>query len=84
MDVLSAIFLPEAIEGSPFSIIHDGDEIIIDIKNGKVEASLTNEQIEKRQKKWKAPEPKTTKGYLGFYSKVVSSASKGAIIDYKC
>ncbi|MFO7929083.1 MAG: dihydroxy-acid dehydratase [Candidatus Humimicrobiaceae bacterium] len=71
---------PEAIEGGPFSVIEDGDEIIIDIENGKLQANLTGEQIASRLKRWKAPKPKITGGYLGFYSKVVSSASEGAVL----
>jgi dihydroxy-acid dehydratase len=31
-------------------------------------------------KEWKAPEPKITKGYLGRYAKLVTSASTGAIL----
>jgi dihydroxy-acid dehydratase len=72
---------PEAMAGGPFAIINDGDMIEIDIDNGKIDVLITKEEIKERQKKWKAPEPKIKEGYIGRYSRMVSSASKGAILE---
>jgi dihydroxy-acid dehydratase len=43
---------------------------------------LYTEEIQQRLVGWKRPKPKFTKGWLGVYSKLASSAAQGAII--KC
>jgi len=72
---------PEAMEGGPIAAIRDGDIISIDIPKGRLNVELPEEEIAERMKQWKAPEPRITKGYLGRYAKMVSSASKGAVLQ---
>jgi len=72
---------PEAMEGGPIAAVREGDIISIDIINGKLDVELSDEEIAKRLKEWSAPAPKITKGYLGRYSKMVSSASTGAVLS---
>jgi len=71
---------PEAMEGGPVSIVREGDIISIDINNGKLDMEVSDAEIKARMKEWKAPQPKITKGYLGRYAKLVSSASTGAVL----
>ena len=71
---------PEAASGGPIAILRDGDIINIDIPNRKLEVRLTQSEIEKRFKNWKPIAPKIKTGYLARYSKLVSSADKGAIL----
>jgi len=71
---------PEAMEGGPIAIIKEGDIISIDIPGGKLNVELTPEEILQRLALWKAPIPKITKGYLGRYAKLVTSASTGAVM----
>jgi len=71
---------PEAQVGGPIAIIQDGDEIIINIPERKLELGLTGEEISSRLAKWRAPAPKEQEGYLARYAKVVSSASEGAVL----
>jgi len=71
---------PEASAGGPIAILRDGDIISIDIPNRKIEAKLTQSEIEKRFKSWKPIPPKIKTGYLSRYSRLVSSADKGAIL----
>jgi dihydroxy-acid dehydratase len=71
---------PEASAGGPIAILKDGDIITIDIPNRKLEVSLSNFEIEKRFASWKPIAPKIKTGYLTRYSKLVSSADKGAIL----
>lgn len=73
---------PEASEGGPIAIVQEGDIISINIHERKIEIELSPEEIEERLKNWKAPDSKARKGtYLYRYSKLVSSASKGAILE---
>ncbi|MDP2913734.1 MAG: dihydroxy-acid dehydratase, partial [Candidatus Omnitrophota bacterium] len=72
---------PEASKGGPIAVIRDNDEITIDIHNRRIDVDLTGSEIEKRLKRWKAPKPRVTTGWLSRYSRMVSSPSKGAILE---
>ena len=71
---------PEAMEGGPIGLIEDGDRILIDIPNRKLELKVSDEELAKRKANWKQPEPKIKHGYLSRYSKLTSSASTGAVL----
>jgi dihydroxy-acid dehydratase len=68
-------------EGGPIAAVKDGDIITIDIPDGKLNVNLSKQQLEERMVEWKAPEPRIKKGYLARYSRLVSSADKGAILE---
>ena len=70
---------PEAAEGGVIALVEDGDLISIDINNGKLELKVSEEVLDQRRKNLKPFEPKVKEGYLARYSKLVSSASTGAI-----
>jgi dihydroxy-acid dehydratase len=74
---------PEAAEGGPLAIVKNGDKISIDVINGTIHLHVADDEIEKRLKNWKKPEPKITKGYLSLYSRLASSADEGAIIRHR-
>lgn len=71
---------PEAAEGGPIALVHDGDTIEIDIPARVLSLKVSQEELEKRRKMWKAPASRVTKGYLARYQKQVGSGDKGAII----
>ena len=72
---------PEASKGGPIAVIKNNDVITIDIKNRRIYVDLSASEIEKRLKKWKASKPKAATGWLSRYSRMVSSASKGAVLE---
>jgi dihydroxy-acid dehydratase len=76
---------PEAAAGGPIAILKNGDIITIDIPNRRLDVDLSKSEIEKRLRSWKPIQPKIKTGYLARYSKLVSSADKGAILnaDYR-
>ncbi|MFH1479327.1 MAG: dihydroxy-acid dehydratase [Candidatus Omnitrophota bacterium] len=71
---------PEAMKKGPIAIIKDNDIIKIDIKKRKIELDVSKEEIEKRFKKLRLPKAKISKGWLSRYSKLVESASLGAVL----
>lgn len=74
---------PEASEGGPIAIVQEGDIIEIDIPNRVLRVDLTDEEIKSRLKDWKQPPSKAEEGtYLYRYSKLVTSASTGAVFKY--
>jgi len=70
---------PEAMEGGPIALVQDGDPVRIDIPKRRLDLLVSQEELERRRKGWKAPSPKRLSGYLSRYSKLVTSASTGAI-----
>ncbi len=71
---------PEAAERGPISALQNGDIIEIDIPNRKLNVQLSDEEIKKRISSLPEFKPKITKGYLARYSKMVTSANRGAIL----
>jgi dihydroxy-acid dehydratase len=74
---------PEAAEGGPLAIVENGDKISIDVINSTIHLHVSDDEIERRLKNWKKPEPKVKKGYLSLYSRLASSADEGAIIKHR-
>ncbi len=72
---------PEAMAGGPIAAIRDGDIIKINIPEGRIDAELSQEELNERMRSWKAPEPRIKSGYLGRYARMVSSACKGAVLE---
>jgi len=71
---------PEAAEGGVIGLVEEGDMISIDIPNAKITLEVSVEELAKRRENYTAPKPNITKGWLGRYSKLVGSASKGAVM----
>ena len=72
---------PEAYTGGTLAIIEDGDEILIDAENNRLELIVDESIINQRLSNWKQPKPKYTKGVLAKYAKLAQSASRGAITE---
>ena len=72
---------PEASAKGPIAILKDGDIITIDIPARKIEVKLSRQEIAKRFKTWKPVAPKITTGYLSRYSRMVTSADRGAVLQ---
>jgi dihydroxy-acid dehydratase len=71
---------PEAAEGGPIAAVHDGDTITIDITKRKLHLDIGEDELKKRLSGWQRPPRKITKGYLGLYAELASSASEGAVL----
>ncbi len=70
---------PEAAEGGPIALVQDGDRILLDIPNRKLDLLVDEATLVARKAAWKAPEPKIKTGWLARYAKVVTSAYTGAV-----
>ncbi|TRM75055.1 dihydroxy-acid dehydratase [Sulfolobus sp. B5] len=70
---------PEAMVGGPIAVVQDGDTIVIDVENERLDLKLPEEEIKNRLKKWSPPEPRYKSGLLAKYASLVSQASMGAV-----
>ncbi len=72
---------PEAAVGGPIALVKNGDKISIDAVKHTLTLHVTDAEMKKRAKTWKAPKPRYTRGVLAKYAALVSSASEGAVTD---
>lgn len=72
---------PEAASGGAIALINEGDIIDIDIPGASINVRISNQELEERRKGWKPMEPKIKEGWLSRYSRMASSASKGAVLE---
>ena len=70
---------PEAAQGGPIAAVREGDVITFDVPKRILSVELSDEEIENRMRKWKAPAPRYTNGVMAKYARLVSSAAQGAI-----
>ena len=72
---------PEAVNGGTIAYVQDGDMISIDIPNHSIQLEVSDEELAERKKTTKILVKENLTGYLKRYSKMVSSADQGAIIN---
>jgi dihydroxy-acid dehydratase len=70
---------PEAFVGGPIALVQEGDEILIDAENRRIEVMVEPAVLEERRSRWSPPEPRYQNGALAKYARLVSSASEGAV-----
>lgn len=71
---------PEAVSGGPIAYIKEGDIISIDIPNYSIELEVSDEEMARRREEIRIT-PREVSGYIKRYSRLVSSADKGAVIE---
>ncbi|HBF36001.1 MAG TPA: dihydroxy-acid dehydratase [Firmicutes bacterium] len=72
---------PEAMEGGPIALVREGDLIKIDIPARKIDVLVSDAELMRRKAEWKQPEPRVKTGYLSRYSRMVTSANTGAVLQ---
>src|SRR3977135_3156475 len=70
---------PEAAVGGPIALLRDGDMISIDAEKGTLDLELSEAELAKRRKAWKAPANPYQSGVLRKYADQVGPARKGAV-----
>jgi len=72
---------PEAAKGGPIAIVQEGDTILFDEQNRKLQLEVSEEEIQARLAAWQPPEPKYKRGVMAKYARLVSSAALGAVTN---
>jgi dihydroxy-acid dehydratase len=70
---------PEAFRGGPLAALREGDVIVIDVANRRLDVDLSEAELADRMVAWHAPAPRYATGVMAKYAKLVSSASIGAV-----
>lgn len=72
---------PEAYEGGVLALVENGDEILVDVAQRKLELLVTEDVLEQRRKNWVRPEKELKDGYLNTYRRISKSAAEGAVVE---
>ena len=72
---------PEAVDGGPIALVRDGDRIRINTITRTLDLLVDPKELAERRKNFVPIPHKYTTGVLAKYSKLVGSASKGAVCD---
>jgi len=72
---------PEAVDGGPIAFVKNGDRVRIDVKKRTLDLLVDESEMTERRKSCKPLTHKYRRGVLAKYSKLVGSASKGAVCD---
>jgi dihydroxy-acid dehydratase len=70
---------PEAFVGGPIALVREGDEIVIDAANRRIDLAVDDDELTRRRDAWTTPAPRYTSGALAKYAKLVGSADHGAV-----
>ena len=70
---------PEAARGGPIAVVRDGDTILFDERNRRLQLEVGDEELQARLAVWRAPEPRFESGVMAKYARLVSSAATGAV-----
>jgi len=70
---------PEAALGGPIALVHEGDEIEIDVAAKRMDLLVDEDELARRRAEWSAPPPRYASGVMAKYAALVSSASEGAV-----
>jgi len=72
---------PEAQVGGAIALVREGDSITIDADKLLLQLNVSDEELARRRKDWRAPPPRYTRGVLAKYTRLVSPANLGAVTD---
>jgi dihydroxy-acid dehydratase len=72
---------PEAVDAGPIAFVHDGDRILIDVHELKLDLLVDAAELERRAQGYTPPPPRYPSGVLGKYVKLVQGAETGAVTN---
>jgi dihydroxy-acid dehydratase len=73
---------PEAAAGGALALVKSGDIIELDVAKRRLELLVPEEELARRRRKWKEPEPPLERGYWRLYFDHVLQADEGADLDF--
>jgi dihydroxy-acid dehydratase len=70
---------PEAVDGGAIGLVADGDRVVLDVPNRRLDLDVDDDELQRRRGALKHPEPRYTTGVLAKYARTVSGAETGAV-----
>ncbi|HZT65462.1 MAG TPA: dihydroxy-acid dehydratase [Acidimicrobiales bacterium] len=72
---------PEAVDGGPIAFVADGDRILIDVDQRRIDVLVDQAELERRGQGWAPPPPRYTSGVLAKFARLVTGAERGAVTE---
>jgi dihydroxy-acid dehydratase len=69
---------PEAFHGGPLAFVRDGDTVVVDVANRRLDVEVPEAELARRRAEWSQPEPRYENGVFAKYAASVGSAARGA------
>jgi dihydroxy-acid dehydratase len=73
---------PESAVGGPLGLVETGDEVELDVPGRRIELKVEAAELARRQAKFRAPEPKYSRGYGRLFLEHVTQANLGCDFDF--
>jgi dihydroxy-acid dehydratase len=73
---------PESAAGGPLGAVEDGDPIVLDIDERRLDLDVPAEEVQRRLQRLGPPEPRYLRGYGALYLDHVLQASEGCDFDF--
>jgi dihydroxy-acid dehydratase len=72
---------PEAVDGGPIAFVQDGDTIVIDVHQKRLDLMVGDLELRRRREGWAPHPPRYTSGVLAKYARLVQGAETGALTN---
>ncbi|HEU0133156.1 MAG TPA: dihydroxy-acid dehydratase [Mycobacteriales bacterium] len=72
---------PEAADGGPIALVAEGDRVLLDVPNRRLDLLVDPDELDRRRAAWRPLPPRYERGALAKYARLVSSAARGAVCD---
>ncbi len=72
---------PEAAVGGPIGLVEDGDQIVLDAHEGRLDVVVEPAELERRRELWNPPVPRYATGVMAKYARLVVGAERGAVTE---
>jgi dihydroxy-acid dehydratase len=72
---------PEATDGGPIAFVRDGDQVLVDVRELRLDLLVDHAELAARREGWDPLPPRYTTGVLAKFAKLVQGAETGAITN---
>lgn len=73
---------PESALGGPLALVRDGDEIVLDTPNRRLDLLVDDAELARRRADWRPPAPHFERGYGVMFTRHIQSAPRGCDFDF--
>ena len=73
---------PESAVGGPLALVHNGDQIALDLEARTLTLCVDEIELARRRAAWQPPPRPVTRGYTRLYQEHVTQAHEGCDFDF--
>ncbi|MET3805941.1 dihydroxy-acid dehydratase [Nakamurella sp. UYEF19] len=73
---------PEAALGGPLALVRDGDPIVVDVEDGRLDLDVEASELARRRAAWVPPVSEHLRGWPALYQRHVMQAPSGCDLDF--